>query len=294
MTEFRRSDGFAGEIMHVVPRPLIETFAHHPLVHPLMPTDVGWFPAARYHYRERPEGASEHILILCTSGHGWVEINGQREDVKAREAVLIPRQTPHCYGAGTGEPWSIHWVHFTGPVADYYMQALHYEDFRLTVNAHAADFLETLFGKCRDAFVASFVLERMIYASQTLHHLLACLLFDNADFSPLLRTSQFRSISAALNWMHANVHANLTLDQMAARAALSRSHFIRLFKEQTDYSPMDYFIRLKMQRACTLLAFSQKSVGEIGLNIGFDDPCYFSRAFKRVLGVSPSEYRQTL
>jgi AraC-like DNA-binding protein len=294
MSDIRRRDGFAGEMMHVVPRPLIDTFAQHPLVYPLMPTDIGWFPTAQHHYRKRPEGALEHILILCVSGRGWVDMYGRREDISACQAVLIPKHTPHGYGASKEEPWSIHWVHFTGVAGDYYVQGLQYNDFKLSVNEDTARYLDTLFCRCRDAFIASFVLERMIYASQVLHHLLACLLFDNPAFSPLLRTSQFRSINASIQWMHANVAATLTLEQMAARAALSKSHFIRLFKQQTDYSPMDYFIHLKMQRACALLAFSQKTVREIALDIGYDDPYYFSRVFHKVVGVSPSGYRQQL
>ena len=44
--------------------------AGHPLLHSLLPTDIGWYPAAQYHFRERPEGADEHILIYCVAGSG--------------------------------------------------------------------------------------------------------------------------------------------------------------------------------------------------------------------------------
>jgi AraC family transcriptional regulator of arabinose operon len=144
---------------------------------------------------------------------------------------------------------------------------------------------------CRNAFVANFVLHRIIYASQALHHLLAHLMFNNRAFSPLLRSSHFRSIDDTLTYLHKNVHAKLTLDQMADYAGLSRSHFVRLFKEQTQYSPMNYFIRLKMQHACMLLSLSDKSVKEISYDVGYENPYYFSRLFKRVIGVSPSDYR---
>ena len=68
---------------------------------------------------------------------------------------------------------------------------------------------------------------------------------------------------------------------------------MRVFKEQTGHSPMDYFIQLKMQHACKLLAFRRDSIGQIGKELGYQDPYYFSRAFRKVIGMSPTEYRRT-
>ena len=70
--------------MHVVPRPILERARSHPLVSPLTLTDIGWFPSARYHYRERPAGAPEHILIYCTVGKGWFEVDGVRHDLSGQ------------------------------------------------------------------------------------------------------------------------------------------------------------------------------------------------------------------
>jgi len=292
MNEIRLRDGFPGEVMYVVPRPMLQNAANHPLVHPLMPTDIGWFPSARYHYRERLDGTSEHILILCVEGEGWYEINGERQMLHPNEALVIPAHTPHLYGASDDAPWSIHWVHFIGTVGDYYVQQCQRDRFTLTVAPDTVEQLVHLFCSCRDAFIANFVLQRMIYASQALHHLLGTLVFNNRAFSPLLRSSHFHSIDDTLNYLHENVHARLSLEEMAQHAGLSRSHFVRLFKEQTHYSPMDYFIHLKMQHACMLLSLSFVTIREISYSLGYEDQYYFSRIFKRTIGVSPAQYRE--
>ena len=78
---------------------------------------------------------------------------------------------------------------------------------------------------------------------------------------------------------------------MADHAQLSKSHFARLFKEQTNYSPVEYFIRLKLQRACMQLALTRKTIREISYNLGYTDPYYFSRIFKKIIGKSPSQFR---
>jgi YesN/AraC family two-component response regulator len=55
---------------------------------------------------------------------------------------------------------------------------------------------------------------------------------------------------------------------------------------------MEYFNRLRMQRACELLQTTGRPVLEIGCKVGYNDPYYFSRAFKKIIGVSPNEYRK--
>ena len=291
MSPIRLKDGFPGQIMYVVPRPVLAKARSHPLVSPLTPTDIGWFPAARFHYRERPAGAPEHILIVCTAGRGWLEIDGFRQCVAANQALVIPQAQAHIYGAAQADPWSIHWVHFVGTVGDYYVSQMKKGVYTLAVDAALQASLAALFAACRDAYVANFLLHRMIYASQTLHHLLGHLFFNNRAFSPLLRSSHFRSIDNTLSVLHDNVSETVSLQDLAQHAGLSKSHFSRVFKEQTGFSPIDYFIRLKMQHACMLLSFRQDSVSQIGLELGYEDPYYFSRAFRKVIGMSPTQYR---
>ena len=61
----RLRQGFAGQDMYVIPRPILAEARRHPLVRPLYPTDIGWYPQARYHYRERPGGAAQDHLMMC-------------------------------------------------------------------------------------------------------------------------------------------------------------------------------------------------------------------------------------
>jgi len=64
-----------------------------------------------------------------------------------------------------------------------------------------------------------------------------------------------------------------------------------LFKQKTGYPPIDYFIQMKMQKATQQLDFSDRSIKDIALSMGFDDPYYFSKRFRKVIGVSPQKYR---
>jgi len=258
----------------------------------LLPTDIGWYPSAQYHYREREQGADEHILIFCVAGTGWYEIAGAHYPLHTNEALLIPRGTPHVYGSDGPEPWTIHWVHFIGTEADFFLYHLPADEYAMQVDQESAAALERLFLQCYQSFVGGFILHRLIYCAQILHHLLGLLFFDNRNFSPLQQTSRFRSLEVTLTFLQQNVHRSIPLREMAERAGLSISHFSCLFKQQTGYSPMSYFINLKMQRACTLLTVEEKAVHEIAQEVGYTDPYYFSRLFKKIIGRSPTLYRE--
>ena len=148
-----------------------------------------------------------------------------------------------------------------------------------------------MFQEAYTAFLGGFVLPRLVYCAKILHRLLAELFFNNATFSPSTRTSHFHSLEPSLSFLRQNLDRHVSLEEMAKQAGLSESHFSRLFKEQTGHSPLDYFIFLKIQHACTLLAVTDLAVKEISLAVGYGDCYYFSRLFKKVVGVAPSTYR---
>jgi len=290
----RIREGFAGQKMWVIPKPILATWSTQPMLQSLYPTDIGWYPSALFHYRDREEGADEHILIFCVDGRGWYEIDGERYSLEPRQALVIPRGVPHIYYADEANPWSIHWVHFMGTQADFFVYHLPIGENKIIVDPEAAPALEQLFKECYESFIGGFVLYRLIYCSQILHHLLGMLFFNNILFSPMQRKNGFLNLESTLKFLHGNIHRKLSLDEMAEHAGLSVSHFSFLFKQKTGYSPTNYFINVKLQRACAMLSLEDKTINEIAYEIGYEDPYYFSRIFKKVIGASPQNYRTSL
>ena len=100
-----------------------------------------------------------------------------------------------------------------------------------------------------------------------------------------------RKIEQSIAYMLRHLDEPLQVATLAAQANISPSHFFALFKRQIGCAPIDYFIRLRMQHACHLLDETILSVKEVAATLGYDDPFYFSRIFKSVNHVAPSEYR---
>jgi AraC family transcriptional regulator len=82
------------------------------------------------------------------------------------------------------------------------------------------------------------------------------------------------------------------LPELAASVGLSASHFCRAFKTAMGVSPHQYLINLRIARARLLLVETQLSVIDVGAAVGYDDPSYFARLFRRATGLSPAGYRR--
>src|ERR1035437_4525499 len=95
----------------------------------------------------------------------------------------------------------------------------------------------------------------------------------------------------SIAYMAQHLDKPLQVATLAALANISPSHLFALFKRRIGSAPMDYFTRLRMQRACRLLERTTLSVKEIASELGYNDPFYFSRVFKSVNQIAPSEYR---
>lgn len=110
----KKKDGFPNEKAIVIPQEILLKVQKNPMTSLLYPTDIGYYPHAENHYRQREEGSEQHILIYCHEGEGWYDIGKGRCFIKKNQFFIIEAGTPHTYVASAQHPWSIYWVHFAG------------------------------------------------------------------------------------------------------------------------------------------------------------------------------------
>ena len=285
-------EGFAGQDMFVIPRPILASARQHPLIRPVYPTDIGWFPQAGHHYRDRPNGARQDHLMMCVGGHGYAVIEGRQVHLRAGELLIIPRNAEHTYWAADDRPWSIYWVHFLGEDVAYYIDRIPRRGQPVPVESTAQDEAVRLFRYCLDALYEGYGLPTLIYAAQSVQHILSLLLYRNQSLPMELRKKNWRSnLDSTIQFMQDHLDEPLRLEDFAREADLSVSHFSELFRAQTGQSPVAYFIHLRVRLACRLLDLSQKPIKVVAIETGYRDPYYFSRVFKNAMGISPEKYR---
>jgi transcriptional regulator GlxA family with amidase domain len=110
-------------------------------------------------------------------------------------------------------------------------------------------------------------------------------------FSPRLSHGD-EAILRTQHWLHGRDARGVSLSAMAAQARLEPRTFLRRFASATGLTPMEYCRRVRITRARELLEFSNKTLKEIAWATGFDDAGAFGRAFRRMAGVSPRDYRR--
>ncbi len=286
-----KHEGFAGQRLVVVPRPVLAKALSNPLLKHLAPTDAGYYPKATGHTCVRERGCPEAIFIYCAEGTGWCEIAGHRHEVSKNQLLVIPANTPHVYGAGEKTPWTIHWFHAVGSNVPVYLERLGVTKERPVVPLGGDVQLFSLFEDVLEGLEHGFTLTHLIYAAHSLSHLMGLVLRHKEEFGYGEADVQER-VAKCIEFMKGHLREPLTVATLAALVSLSRSHFTTTFRRVTGYAPLSYLNHLRMQRAVQLLNTTNLSIKQIGEQLGFTDQFYFSRAFRKMHNHSPSEHRQ--
>lgn len=120
-------------------------------------------------------------------------------------------------------------------------------------------------------------------------------LFVNTASNLLCKESKENLIAQIEKYMEDNLSQNITLQMLAEYANRSKVYLCRIFKELKNMTPIDYFTHLKMQRAQQiLLEYPNIPLQKLSESLGFSDAYYFSKVFKRITHLSPSEFRQKI
>lgn len=274
---------------HLAPA-IRDKFLQKPITSGLLCTRVGFQGASPAHYIPRPDGSYDYILIYCNQGRGWLELDGKEWTVEKNSAFLIPAHVPHKYGADPDNPWSNYWAHFQGEQAAAFCELI-YPDLgspvvHLPRHQEMVACIEQLYQFMSSVHTYS----ALVAASGALSQLLSVIQFRMRSSEHRNRTAD-ENIDKSVEFMHRNLANKLTLKELAGIAGMSPNHYGVLFTKRYYSTPIDYFNRLKIQRACELLSTTNLRIADVGEQLGFPDPYYFSRIFKKIMGISPRNYR---
>ncbi len=285
-TKPKIKDGFLGQTMVVLDSDKKRKLVSNPFFSNLFPEAIGYFPNAKHHSRSRKNGINEYILLYCLAGEGWIKINGKTIHLTPNTGYIIPENTGHKYGSSLKDAWSIYWVHFSGVYASTFCK-------RFSTTSDTS--IKIAFDESRITLLNDIIkLLEIDFTDEKveLTHFKSIALLSSLCYSNALNTVLEDKISHSIEYMKTHLNRPLTIEVLATLACYSISRYSELFKLKTGYSPIQFFIRLKIQKSCEYLYFTNIAIKEICQEVGFDDPYYFSRMFKKQISVSPSEYRK--
>ena len=282
-----RREGFPGQHHVVVPAPITAAAGESPLLGGLFVTDAGQYPTARGHRVMRASGTSGAILIVCTAGCGWVQSQGQRKEITAGDVVFIGPDEPHSYGADADDPWTIEWAHFSGGETHSWREAIVGTGFFL--NLHPAAPASIRLARVHEHLEAGYDETQLLLAAAALRRSLTELI--KLRRVPGHTPTSVEAVEATADWMRGHLSTQITLAALTKMAGMSSSRYSEIFRQRFGFPPIDWFMRQRVQQACLLLDVTREKVEIVGLEVGFRDPYYFSRSFRKVMGCSPLAYR---
>lgn len=250
----------------------------------LYPIIVGYFQYLPG-YCLRRTSLDSFLIMYLTRGECEVECGSRHVHAREGQIVVLDCYAPHAYHTAGG--WEAEWLHFDGPCARGYFDAILdggspvitlKNNYRFEKNLHK---IYTLF---RDAAP---VREAMLnnYIVNLLTELLVCREFANPGAqSPGI-------IEDSIAYINDHLTQELSLDDLAVKAALSPFYFSRLFKKETGFSPHQYILATRISNAKFLLQSTDDSVKNICFTVGFSSESSFCTAFKKETGLTPSEFR---
>ena len=251
--------------------------------------------AEEYSEREFPT----HLLFFCQSGPVRVTSRIAEKQFEAEthpgHLWIVPcgaRHTAHFYGKHGGVLLSIGNHQFernVNPIAHgrkielvpgFNIKDVHLEHLLLGLLNVAQD------GSYADALIGDLLVNAICL------RLAKCYATSTPHVAPQRGGLPPARLKTVLEFIHANLDKNVTLSSLADAANMNVFYFAGLFRKSMGMSPHQYVLYRRVERAKQLLSDRKLSVLDVSLQVGFDHPNNFARAFRRLVGVSPTQFRR--
>lgn len=241
-------------------------------------------PAVREHY----------VIHYIISGEGTLFIDGQEYHLHKNQGFLLCPGIVSKYQASNTSPWEYIWIGFHGLNAASYLKSANLStdnpvftyDKDEKLKECLADMVKTYDNY---SFGANLRMQSLLY------QLFAELIDNNtAQRKPNTMTTQYNYVRKSLEFIQMNYMNDLNVNKLAEYINLNRSYLCTLFKKTLNTSPQTYIAQYRINRACELLKNPAYLISDISLMVGYKDYAVFQRYFKKIIGISPSQYRKTL
>lgn len=234
-----------------------------------------WGPGVRRNY----------ILHYIVRGAGYYETGGKKYRVEAGESFFINDNSMAHYYPDMNDPWSYFWIIFSGSEAKSILSMTSFFDIPLAPKADL------------EKFYSSFLTNVSSKTSELYNDgLLRMLLAKYLEIYPSNGENKyFDYMHIAKHYIATNFHRyDFTVTELAQAVGIERSYLYRLFKENENMSIIDYIIDVRLENAKKMMENGMTQIKVIAYSSGYENPLYFSNAFKKKYGISPKNYLKTL
>ena len=270
------------------------SFARSSLLHL---QEVGSLTAIRPHTSKR-EKLQSFLCFVVEAGEGELVYEGKRYDLKTSDVVFIDCRKAYSHSTGnshctstTSKLWSLRWCHFYGPsMPAIYAKYCERGGLPVIRGADVSQYGAILSDIYTLASSSDYIRDMRINGK--LNDLLTLLMESSWHRERSSNAPKKMEISRVKSFLDEHYKEKLSLESVASNFYIDKHYLARLFKEQYGVTLVTYLQQVRITHAKRMLRFTDKSIEEIGLECGIGELNYFSRVFKKLEGVSPSEFRK--
>ena len=249
-------------------------------------TVCGHFFANKDYKIERAGGVSP-LLFYILDGELTLFCGNEKHTARKNQIVLLDCSKEHKYF--TTSSCEFLFFHFDGAESYELTKQLNNSNQNIVFNLKNPKLLlEEL-----QAFIKNLEEDCSVSdltASCLVYKALSLLQMENKN-SFQVKKSEKLFFTKAVNYIRENIYEQITLDDLADAAAISKFHFSRLFKEETGLAPLEYVVQTKINLAKTILSTTNRTIADIAMDLGFSSESSFINAFKKRTGISPNRFR---
>ncbi|WP_028551322.1 AraC family transcriptional regulator [Paenibacillus sp. UNC451MF] len=248
-------------------------------------------------HKPGPKVVDYYLLHHIQSGYGTYTCQGVTYPLGPGDSFLIEPGKLISYKADEDDPWYYRWIAFEGIRAERILKQIGISSQQPIVHTGRKRSIGVLYHQVQTVFQTR-VSQANLRASGYLHLLLAEYaeaLKPGQSSSPQLTSSSDQIVQQAIQYLSTQYAEPITIELMAEALGYNRAYLSTLFKKHTGLTPVTFLLQLRTDKARLLLRERQElTVEQIASSVGFHDPLYFSKQFKRLYGVSPTEYRHAM
>ena len=241
----------------------------------------------------RPKGRLDYQLLYVVSGKTHFYFNGKERIVSAGHMVLFQPRQEQKYDYFCEDKPEVYWIHFTGGnvknILRQYEIPMDDPVFYSGASAVYAYLFKEIINEiqtCRTGFeelIAMYLRQIFLLVQRT-----------RQEQKPSVATYIQEEMEYARRYFNEHYNETINIEEYAQSRSMSVSWFQRNFRQFVNHSPMQYILMTRVNNAASLLETTDYSMAEIAAIVGYDDPLYFSRLFRKQKGMSPSEYRKVV
>ena len=236
------------------------------------------------------DGRNDYFFFYLYKGELEIAQGCHSQTMRAGNLLFFSPHTPYRYRKTDTSEMDYLWIHFTGSEAAQLMELCGFRSGQLHWVGLHEDVVQR-FGELFREFIRGDAFSDAACAAEAQKIFLSLARLVRSD-SPLQENAQLFQASKA--YMHSNFASEITIEQLAQMENLSQSRYRAAFRKATGLSPSEYLIGLRIRNACTMLEQTDLSVQEVASASGYGDPFYFSRIFRKNMGLPPTEYRLSI